>query len=86
MMRRDDALLLAEDFLLGRISTPHAFHLVKQYCIDKGKDPAESEEFTTFIASIGRLNWYLSYIIDGLCREHNIIMLSTPEGRIIKVW
>lgn len=86
MMKRSDVVILVEDFLQDRIPTPHAFHLVKQYCIDKGKDPIESEEFTTFMASIGRLSWCLSYIVDGLCREHNVIMLGTSEGKIIKVW
>lgn len=77
---------LVEDFLQRRVSVPHAFHIVKEYCMSKGKGPEESSEFVTAMANMGMLNWCLSNIVDELCREHNIISLSTTTGKVIKIW
>ena len=60
--------------------------IIYSYCIHKGKEEPLVSKFMTALMIQGLISSYSSYAFDKLCEEFNLTILSSRDGRIIRIY
>lgn len=81
-MDREEVLSISNEVLLGNISSTKVINIVTNYCIEMGKDPKLSVQFSTLLLKSNLIEPFFLTALQYYQKQFNICTITNKNNEI----